>query len=102
MTVRIENLEEEIRKLNVAIEGLKAQSEETTDQELKKCNDAKISINKKLLVAKTELLTTLIESQQGQSRHMFPLFVPNLLDVFFYPISFDISSSPIHVLMDGL
>ena len=88
----------EIRELKGEIRELETQSKETTDEELKKRNDTKISDKTKLLIAKQETLTALITSQQGN--FLFTYFhcpFPNPLDVIHCPIFFDISSSPIQV-----
>ena len=90
----------EIRELTVGIQELETQSKKTSDEDLKKRNDTKISDKTKLLIAKQETLTALINSQQGKFHHIFPLLFPNPLDVTLCPMTLDISSSPILVMVN--
>ena len=49
------------------------------------------------IASETALLTALITAQQSKFHHIFPLPLPNLLEVIIFPNLFDISSSPIQV-----
>ena len=81
MATRVEIVEEEIRKLSVAIEGLETLSKDTTDKDEKKNLRDEISQKTALMIAKQETLNLYLKSQQGKFHHIFPLPVPNLLDV---------------------
>ena len=87
MATREEILETkgEIRKLNVAIEGLETQLKETSDKDVKKNLGDQISQKTALMIAKQNTLTALITAQQGNFSHVFPLSFPNLLDVILCP-----------------
>jgi hypothetical protein len=63
MTTLEEILHGDIRKLNLAIEGLETQLKETNDKDVKLSIDAKITAKQNSVTAKTELLTALIKSQ---------------------------------------
>lgn len=78
MTILEENLHEDIRKLDIAIEGLETQVKETSDKDELLSIHANITAKQNLVTAKTELLTTLIKSQGNFSSHistaLFPIF----------------------------
>ena len=76
MDTRVEIVDEEIRKLNVAIEGLETLSKDTTDKDEKKDLRDEISQKTALMIAKQNTLTALITSQQGNFNHIFPLSLP--------------------------
>ena len=67
-------LEDEIRKLSVAIEGLEMESRETTDKDLK------ISIGAQIIAIRNQINTKeqrlLLLEQQGTFHHIFPLSFP--------------------------
>jgi hypothetical protein len=93
-----EILEEEIRKLNVFVEELES------DLRSPKFDVAERTAIRGQITAKQETLTIkekqrlLFLEQQGKFHHIFPLLFPNPLDVTLYPITLDISSSPILVI----
>ncbi len=66
MTTLEELLHGEIRKLNVAIEGLETDQRSAKTEALKISLGAQITAKQNSLTAKTELLTALIKSQQGK------------------------------------
>jgi len=84
----LEETRREIQELKVDIRELETPL--STDEETIKRNDTKISDKTRLLIAKTELLTALIRSQQGNSSGSshFSFAIPNLLDVILRPILF--------------
>ena len=73
MATRVEIVEEEIRKLSVAIEGLKTQWKETNDKDEKKYLGDQISAETGLMIAKQNTLTALITSQQRKFHYIFQL-----------------------------
>lgn len=93
MTILEENLHEDIRKLDIAIEGLETQVKETSDKDELLSIHANITAKQNLVTAKTELLTTLIKSQGNFSSHistaLFPIF--SMLS-----IARSLSTSPLH------
>ena len=91
-----EEILEEIRKLDVAIAGLQSDLRSPTiDATTRNTTMNLIASTIGLLTVEKQRL--LFFDQQGKFLHIFPLFVPNLLDVIHCPTSFDISTSPIQV-----
>ncbi len=91
MTTREEILEE-IRKLNGVIEGLESDLlSPTIDANERTAMRNQITAIRNEIAIEKQRLHSL--EQQGKFLHVFPLPVPNLLDVILCPISFDISSS---------
>ena len=122
MTTRVENVEEEIRKLNVAIEGLETavgrlQVEigglETSQQSADADSSLAVKISEKTalmsdktalltatrneITAKTTLLTALITPQQGNFASLISTVLSQSSRCNPCPIFLDISSSSIQV-----
>ena len=103
-----EEIEGDIRELNVEIRQLKTEigvlvdQRSTANEALKVSLDAKISDMTVLMTAKTKLMTIkekriLFLDQQGNLSSRISIVLSHLLKIIICPISLDISSSPIQV-----